>query len=383
MTCMNRLTTLSAAAALLAVCTAALPAQGTLVITSPKEDDVVSGTISIQAQLPPGAELKEAIVFADGREVCRTAAVPIDCRWNAGDSLRQRHVRIVATLADGRRLTANRFTKKLSVDEASEVDVVLVTVSVTDQDGRFVRGLNRRSFRLYEDGAQQEVTSFLAENVQPEVLTAIDVSGSMRDTMPAVQNAVKVFDTRLSQRSGVSIAGFNHTFFVLANRDAAPEQRLRAIDRLAPWGATALYDALLQGVELLDRQPGRKALVLFTDGADSASQAALDSAERRLKASDVLLYAVGFGDAVKSVELRQRLESLAATSGALSFFPDNTGDLERAFFVVVNDLSNQYVLGYAPRKPPTDGSWRAIRVETTDARYRVRARQGYLAERAR
>lgn len=382
MTSLNRIS-LSAAAALLAAWTAALPAQGGLVITSPKEDDVVSGTIAIQAELPRGAELKEAIVFADGREVCRTAAAPIDCRWNAGESLRQRHIRIVATLADGRRLTANRFTKKLAVDEASEVDVVLVTVSVTDEDGRFVRGLNRRSFKLYEDGVQQEVTSFLAENVQPEVLTAIDVSGSMRDTLPAVQSAVKMFDGRLSQRSGVSVAGFNHTFFVLANRDAAPDQRLRAIDRLAPWGATALYDALLQGVELLDRQPGRKALVLFTDGADSASQAALDSAERRLKASDVLLYAVGFGDAVKSVELRQRLESLAETSGALSFFPGNTADLERAFVVVVNDLSNQYVLGYAPRKPPTDGSWRAIRVEATDARYRVRARQGYLAERTR
>lgn len=374
---------LAAAAVMLALSTIALPAQGALDITSPKDDDVVSGTIAIQATLPAGAELKEAIVFADGREVCRVAAPPIDCRWNAGESLRQRHIRIVANLADGRRLTANRFTRKLTVDEASDVDVVLVTVSVTDQEGRFVKGLNRRSFRLYEDGVAQDVTSFLAENVQPEVLTAIDVSGSMRDSLPDVQKAVKVFDARLSQRSGVSIAGFNHTFFVLANRDAGPEQRLRAIDRLAPWGATALYDALLQGVELLDRQPGRKALVLFTDGADSASQAALDSAERRLKASDVLLYAVGFGEAEKNIELRQRLESLAAASGALSFFPGDATNLERAFFVVVTDLSNQYVLGYAPRRAPTDGSWRAIRVETTDPRYRVRARQGYLAERSR
>jgi VWFA-related protein len=358
-------------------------AQGSLHIVTPREDDVVSGTISVHAELPPGAALKEAVVFADGREICRTAAAPIVCRWDAGDSLERRHIRVVATLSDGKRITANRFTRKLTVDDVSDVDVVLVTLSVTDESGRFVRGLNRRSFRLFEDNVQQDVTSFTAENVKPEVLTAVDVSGSMRDTLPAVKRAVQVFDARLSQTSGVSISGFNHTFFVLANRDALPEQRLRAIDRLAPWGATALYDALLQGVELLNKQPGRKAMVLFTDGADSASQAALDSAERRLKASDVLLYTVGFGDAVKTVDLRQRLESLSATSGALSFFPSSTTDLERVFQIVVTDLSNQYVLGYAPRRSPTDGTWRAIRVEATDPKLRVRARQGYLAERVR
>ena len=373
-----------ACAALVALCVLPLPAaQSAFVIVSPKADDVVSGLVVIQAQLPAGADLKEAIVFADGREICRIAAAPLDCRWDAGDSLRQRHIRIVATLADGRRLTANRFTRKLTVDEASEVDVVLVTVSVTDRAGRFVRGLDRRSFRLFEDGVEQNVTSFLSEGVKPEVLTAIDVSGSMRDALGDVKDAVKVFVARLAQPTGVTIAGFNHTFFVMANRDAEHAQRLRAVDRLAPWGATALYDALLQGVELLDRQPGRKAMVLFTDGADSASQAALESAERRLKASDVLLYAVGFGDAVTDVALRQRLESLAATSGALAFFPTRTSDLERAFHGVVTDLSNQYVLGYAPRRAPTDGTWREIRVFTGDPSHRVRARQGYLAERVR
>jgi Ca-activated chloride channel family protein len=373
------------AALILAACGAAWPSAqaNTLAIVTPKADDVVSGTIAIQAELPAGAALKEAVVYADGREICRVSAPPIVCQWNAGDSLRQRHIRVVATMSDGRRLTANRFTRKLTVDDVSDVDVVLVTVSVTDANGRFVPGLNRRSFRLYEDDVEQDVTSFTAETVKPEVLTAVDVSGSMRDALPEVKRAVQVFDARLSQASGVSIAGFNHTFFVLANRDAAPAQRLRAIDRMAPWGATALYDALLQGVELLNKQPGRKALVLFTDGADSASQAALDSAERRLKSSDVLLYTVGFGDAVKSVELRQRLESLSATSGALSFFPGSTTDLERVFFIVVTDLSNQYVLGYAPRKSPTDGTWRAIRVVANDPKLRVRARQGYLAERTR
>lgn len=362
---------------------AAPRAQSDLVILTPKADDVVSGMVVIEGSLPAGATLEEAIVYADGREVCRLTAPPLQCRWDAGDSLRQRHVRMVARLTDGRRLTANRFTKKLTVDEASEVDVVLVTVSVTDRDGRFVRGLNRRSFRLYEDGVEQNVTSFLSEGVKPEVLTAVDVSGSMRDTLGDVRNAVKVFVQRLAQPTGVTIAGFNHTFFVMANRDAEHNERLRAIDRLAPWGATALYDALLRGVDLLDKQPGRKAMVLFTDGADSASQAALDSAERRLKSSDVLLYAVGFGDAVKDVTLRQRLESLAATSGALAFFPEGTRFLDRAFAAVVADLSSQYVLGYAPRRAPTDGSWREIRVEMTDPRLRVRARQGYLAERVK
>lgn len=363
--------------------TALLPGapQAGVAILAPSAEDVVSGSITIRASLPDDATLKEAIVLVDGREVCRVTATPIECAWDAGGSLRQRHIRVVAHLTDGRRLTANRFTKALAVDESSEVDVVLVTVSVTDRNGRFVRGLNRRSFKLYEDGVEQTVTSFLAEGVKPEVLTAVDVSGSMRDALGDVKTAVKTFVARLAQPTGVTVAGFNHTFFVLAGREAAHADRLSAVDRLAPWGATALYDAMLQGVDLLDRQPGRKAMVLFTDGADSASQAALDSAERRLKASDVLLYAVGFGDAVRDVELRTRLEALAATSGALAFFPSSAAEVDRAFLGVVTDLSNQYVLGYAPRRAPTDGTWREIRVETGDPSHRVRARQGYLAER--
>lgn len=374
---------LLACAALALITLAPGAPQTGLAIVAPSADDVVSGPVTIRASLPGDATLKEAIVLVDGREACRVTAAPIECAWDAGGSLRQRHIRVVAHLTDGRRLTANRFTKPLAVDESSEVDVVLVTVSVTDRNGRFVRGLNRRSFRLYEDGVEQTVTSFLAEGVKPEVLTAVDVSGSMRDALGDVKAAVKTFVARLAQPTGVTVAGFNHTFFVLAGREAAHADRLNAVDRLAPWGATALYDAMLQGVDLLDRQPGRKAMVLFTDGADSASQAALDSAERRLKASDVLLYAVGYGDAVRDVELRTRLEALAATSGALAFFPSSTEQVDRAFFGVVTDLSNQYVLGYAPRRAPTDGTWREIRVETGDPSHRVRARQGYLAERIR
>lgn len=89
-------------------------------------------------------------------------------------------------MSDGKRLTANRFTRKLAVDDVSDVDVVLVTVSVTDSNGRFVPGLNHRSFRLFEDEVEQDVTSFTAETVKPEVLTAVDVSGSMRDALPDV-----------------------------------------------------------------------------------------------------------------------------------------------------------------------------------------------------
>jgi len=369
----------------IALVLAAMPGghQAALAILSPSADDVVSGIVTIRASLSDGHTLREALVLVDGREVCRVTSLPIECVWDAGGSLRQRHIRVVAQLADGRRMTANRFTKELAVDESTDVDVVLVTVSVTDRSGRFIRGLNRRNFKLYEDGVEQTITSFLAEGVKPEVLTAVDVSGSMRDALSDVKTAVKRFDGLLDQPSGVTVAGFNHTFFVLAGRDATPEDRVRAIDRLAPWGATALYDALLQGVELLDRQPGRKAMVLFTDGADSASQAALESAERRLTSSDVLLYAVGFGDAVRDVALRTRLDALAATSGALAFFPTSTADVDRAFGDVVTDLSHQYVLGYAPARPPTDGTWREIRVETHVPSHRIRARQGYLAERIR
>src|SRR4029077_10327046 len=111
----------------------------------------------------------------------------------------------------------------------------------------------------------QTITYFSSEDVPLELIVAVDISGSMTTAMPKLKKAGKDFLPAVPERDQVTLLGFNDTVFPLARKATDPNERTRAVDRLAPWGATALYDVILRGVDMLGRQTGRKALVVFTD----------------------------------------------------------------------------------------------------------------------
>jgi Ca-activated chloride channel homolog len=148
------------------------------------------------------------------------------------------------------------------------------------------------------------------------------------------------------------------------------------VDRLAPWGSTALYDVLLRGAEMLGRQTGRKALVVFTDGEDQGSHATINDVERRLQSSDVTLYMIGQGRGVTMEPLKRIIERLSVPTGGRALFTDSIDELHAAFADLLDELSNQYLLGYAPTNTKRDDTWRRIKVDV-DGQHDVRARQGY------
>ncbi len=288
-------------------------------------------------------------------------------------------LRAVATLPGGRRIARSIRTKGVAYTESVDVDVVQVTATVTDDDGHFVRGLKRQDFRLSEDNVPQALTTFLAENVPLELIVAVDVSGSMTDAMPKVKESVKRFLTAIRPTDRVTVLGFNDNVFTLARPTVDLAGRLKAIDRLAPWGGTALYDVIVQAFDLLGKQTGRRALVVFTDGEDLNSRVPIEVAERRLEASDAVLYPIGQGRAPKLVSLRTVLERLARKSGGRAFFGDSVDKLDAAFSEILEELSNQYLLGYVPQDLRRDGRWRTLKVELPGKKFHVRARQGYRA----
>jgi VWFA-related protein len=314
--------------------------------------------------------------YVDGIAACRAADPPWRCTFDFGDTVREHHVRVLAEFPGGGRAVASRRTKPLDLAEAADVDAVLIPVSVR-RDGRFVKGLRQTDFQVREDGQPQEITFFASEGLSLELMVTMDVSGSMEDDMAEMREAVKAFLQALRPEDKVTVAGFNTSYFVVSTRESSMDLRRRAIDRLAAWGGTALYDALVRSADLLQRRPGRKAIVVFTDGDDQSSRTSPQSAERRMEASDAILYVIGQGSAANSAELRQRLERLARVSGGRAFFTSDVGELRRVFEEIVDDLANQYAIGYTPARPP-DNAWRQIDVDVRGD-YTVRARQGYRA----
>ena len=343
----------------------------------PGDGDYVSGPITLEAALqPPDLPIKSLSLFADGKLVCTLERPPYECQWDAGRRVVEHALRAVAVLADGQRLARGVRTRGVPYTEAVDVDVVHITASVTDGSGHFVKGLARQKFRVFENNVAQDVSYFAAENVPLEIIVAVDVSGSMTDAMPQLKQATKKFLSALRPNDRVTLIGFNDNVFTLARPGVDLAARLRAVDRLAPWGGTALYDVIVQAVDQLGRQPGRRVLVVFTDGEDLNSHVAVEVAEGRLEASDVVLYPIGQGRAVASKSLKDILERLARKTGGRAFF-EEAEQLEGVFGNILEELSNQYLLGYVPRNPRRDGAWRAVRVEVPDRGLRVRARQGY------
>ncbi len=348
-----------------------------LLILSPTDDDYVSGVVTIYATVYEGTATYMTF-YVDGRPACRMGYAPWQCRFDAGDVVTEHHIRVVAELSDGARLTAARRTKAIEYAEAADVDAVIVPVTVR-HEGQFVRGLTREDFTVKEDGRRQQVTMFAPEGLSLELILTMDVSGSMDDDMPEMRAAVKALLQALRPQDRSMIAAFNTSFFVVSARDASEDSRRRAVDRLAAWGGTALYDALVRSADLLQKRTGRKAIIVFTDGDDQSSRTSVESAERRMETSDAVLYVIGQGHAARTASLRQRLERLARVSGGRAFFNDNITELKKTFDLIVEDLANQYAIWYTSDRA-ADNSWRRIDVQVR-AKGDVRARQGYRAVR--
>jgi Ca-activated chloride channel homolog len=345
-------------------------------ILSPGDDAYLTGPTLLRARVTPAGTAAGVTFFVDGRQVCALTREPFECDWDAGPAISEHQVRAVATLGAGGRIVHTVRTKGIGYNEKVNVDVVQVTVTVSDGRGRFVAGLPQSAFHVFEDNRAQAISHFASEDVPLELLVAIDISGSMSPAMPKLKKAVKDFLAEVPSNDQVTLLGFNDSIFTLTRKATDQAERAKAVDRLAPWGSTALYDVILRGVEMLGRQTGRKALVVFTDGEDQGSHATINDVERRLQASDTTLYMIAQGRGVTMESLKRIMERLVQPTGGRALFTDSIDELHAAFADLLDELSNQYLLGYASSNPKRDDSWRRIRVDV-DGHHEVRARQGY------
>jgi len=371
--------------AVLAGATAAVSGQSdraapSIAFVSPEPDAFVNGATTLRVRVDATPQrVQEVTIFADGQTVCTLSRPPYACPWDAGATLREHALRAAATLTDGARVVANLRTRGAGYVEQVDVDAVQVTVTVNDSDGNLVRRLPREAFRVREDGAPQAITAFSNDDIPLEIVVALDVSYSMTDAMPTLKIAAGKFLGNLRPADQVTLLAFNDNIFTLARHSTDTAQRVRAVERLAPWGGTALYDVILTSMNLLGRQAGRRSLVVFTDGEDQSSVATLKGVETRMETSDATIYPIGLGRGVRETGLRAILERVATVSGGRAFLTDRIDRLEADFGAIVEELSSQYLLAYVPSNGARDGAWRRIEVDVAGGKYRVRARQGYRA----
>ena len=268
----------------------------------------------------------------------------------------------------------------------SGVDLISVTATVINRDGHLVTGLPREAFEIYEDGERQAVTQFTNERVPVSLAVLLDVSDSMYgQRLVDARTAVERFLFELLDREDeFSVIAFNHTPVPLTQWTQVPEVVKRAMEALRPFGSTAMYDAVLTTLPMMaTRSKQRASLLVISDGADTASDAALRDVRAALLRSDAFVYAIGIDPPAKRAINEPvnvtALNEITGGNGGNTEVVHETGELLAATARIAEELNSQYVLGYhSPR--PADGKYHSIRVHMADPALLVRARRGYVAE---
>jgi VWFA-related protein len=347
-------------------------------IVVPTAETIVSGPTRLEAVVSADdpASVESVTFFVNGRLVCTVERAPYTCSWDPGAVVRGHHVRVVAAFKGGRTSAGNVRTKDIGVAERARVDAVLVPVIVTD-GGQFVRGLKKQDFEVFEDEVPQTLASVVSEDSPLDLVLAIDISGSMESSLSDVKAAVKQLLRKLRPGDAATLVGFNDTPFIVAEREKDQQAREAAVDLLASWGGTALYDATIRSLDLVGRDWGRKGVVLFSDGDDRNSLTRRETAMAKVQASDAMLYTIGFGMGAAVPTLRNSLEEYARSTGGRPFFPRKTEELDQVFDDIVGELANQYVLSYTSSNISQDSRYRNIKVRVRKGKYDIRARRGY------
>jgi VWFA-related protein len=381
---MLRVTVLTAFTVLLFAAAATMqtpPPSSQLRILFPAASAALSGRVLLRAELTPPVADAAVVFFGDGRQLCEVRMPPYECDWDAGTAITEHVVRVVATLPGGGRLTDNVRTADPRRSDSVAlfsvgIDAVQLAVNVDDEAARERGILPQSAFHVFEDGAAQQISSFAAADAPLDLVVAVDTSASMTPAVPSLKRAVLAFLDAVPMQASVSVLAFGNELIDVAARTASREERRAGVGRLAAYGTTRLYDAIIHSIDALKPGQGRKAVIVFTDGEDEGSRASLQDVERRLEATDVTLYMIGQGRGETVGALQKVMTRLVEPTGGRALFTRNIDQLGSAFRELLDELSRQYLVAYTPSDATRDGRWRRIRV-TVDGHRRIRTRAGY------
>ena len=276
----------------------------------------------------------------------------------------------------------------------TNTDLITLTVTVTDTYGRYVSGLSKGAFAVFDNKQQQEITYFSDDDSPVSVGVIFDVSGSMSgDKVRRARDALSKFIQTSHDSDEYFLIAFNSRAQLLLDKTRDGDSILNKLTFVETKSQTALYDACYLGVEKVQRGAhNKRALLLISDGQDNNSRYTFKELQKLLKESDVTLYAIGIlsgNDAGSSLGMEGQgiLDELAGVSGGKAFFPRSAAEMDDIFEQIALELRHQYSIGYKPDTFVNDGKWHRVKVKVTPPRglprLFVRSKEGYYATSGR
>jgi Ca-activated chloride channel family protein len=265
--------------------------------------------------------------------------------------------------------------------------LVLVNVAVTDARGRFVTGLGRQDFQVFEEKTAQTVAYFSAEEAPVSVGLVLDFSGSMAPNFSRLQQAVAEFLKSANPRDEFALIEFRDFAELSMGFTGAPEEIQNLVASSKPSGSTALLDAVFLGLrQMREARNARRILLIVSDGGDNHSRYRAREVENLARESDVEIYAIGIGCTPAGYGLWNGpalLSELTEEAGGRYYEIASSRELPSVAEKIGRELRHQYVLGYVPPSRRSDGRYRHIRVKLARAPAQPRLtaywKRGYYA----
>ncbi len=267
-------------------------------------------------------------------------------------------------------------------DIVFRADGRLVEINATVQDGRgrYLDDIEPDQFSVLEDGEARPIAAFEPRSSRVACALLLDTTGSMRDALAALRSAAIALIDDLRPEDQLAVYSFNRTVTELSPFTSDKAAAKRAVMRTREFGDTAMHDALVRVMQDLEGRPGKKVIVVFTDGADNSSTLTSSVATRKAKAAGIPIYTIAQGEASRDPGLLKNLTAISRATGGLAYRIDNPREIRAVFDNVSHDLTHGYWLAFQP-KSSGGRDWHNITVVLKTRKHlSVRAREGYYSE---
>ena len=347
------------------------------------------GEVEVVARVESREPVRSVALVVDGRPQAILDSPPF--RWivDVGERNEEHSFKVVAIGQSGERAEAVVETPRLQVDDRLDLELQQLYVTVGGEGGA-ERNMTRSQFAIEDRGEPQQVVTFERGDIPLTAVILLDVSASMSGAeLEMALSSSRAFVDGLQPLDQTMLLMFSDHIIRSTAFTGFKEVLAAALSQVTATGATALNDYLYVGLKRLERQQGRRVVILLSDGVDSASALEMEDVFQYSERNPSLVYwlrlptpgariSSAWRDADGYRQDLAKLEDLVSRSGGRVLDLAGVEDAATAFGDVLEELRSQYVLGYYPTTRSDDGTWHPVKVRVPGSGLRVRTRRGYI-----
>jgi Ca-activated chloride channel homolog len=360
-------------------------------IVTPAPDQPVFGQVAFEVQVSGTEAIDRVDLLVDGKPAGTVRRPPYRLMVDVGDDNREREFRAVAHAVGGVTAEAKLVTLPVRIDEQMSLRLQQLFVTVTQGNSRTLN-LGAQDFHVVDNGDAQTIVTFDKGELPITAVLLLDSSESMRgELLAAAESGARAFIGGMRPLDEAMLALFSDQLLRVTNFTSDHAALEAALTGVEARGGTAVDDFLYMSLKMLEGRQGRRVVVLLSDGSDVNSVLSMSDVLRKAKASQSLIYWLQLdggekhksytsswrGHAENDKDYRQ-LERAVEESGGRVQRIERTSDIEGVFRGIMQELREQYAIGFYPSNVKNDGSWHNVKVSVDQSGCRVRAASGYV-----